>query len=159
MKIAGAEFSSDRRYRYVLWRIWDRAKPMVMYVGLNPSTADEFKDDPTMRRCAGFAKSWGYGGFYMTNLFAYRATFPEELRKQSDPVGPENDRWLLEIMSRVETVVFVWGVHGTLAGRDRTVVGMTSSAYCIGLSKDGHPRHPLYLKAGLSLVPYPINAG
>ena len=91
---SGAELSEDqdRKYRYALWRIWDENKPYVLFIGLNPSTADETKDDPTVRRCIGFTQSWKkYGGVYLANLFAYRATNPRELEVVADPIGPGND--------------------------------------------------------------------
>ena len=90
-------FSPCRRYRYTLWRAWDMFNPgYVMFIGLNPSTADEVQDDPTIRRCIGYAKEWGYGAFCMTNIFAFRATDPRVMKAQADPVGPENDKWLTE---------------------------------------------------------------
>ena len=86
-----AKLSECRKYRYALWRTWDETKPHVMIIGLNPSTADETKDDPTITRCINFAKSWGYGGVCMANLFAYRATEPTVMKGSTDPVGTEND--------------------------------------------------------------------
>jgi hypothetical protein len=157
MNIADAVFSVDRKYRYVLIRIWDSDKPMVNFIGLNPSTADEIKDDPTMRRCCNFAKSWGYGGFYMTNLFAYKATKPEELKKAADPIGQDNDKWLLEIEKKVELVVFAWGVHGKFLNRDYQVINIISQGHFIELSKDGVPKHPLYLKGDLKTKPYVLD--
>ncbi len=151
MKKNGAIFSNDGLYRYVLWRIWDENKPMVNFIGLNPSTADETNDDPTMRRCRGFASSWGYGGFYMTNLFGYKATTPRELKKAFDPIGEENNKWLQEIDSRVDTVVFVWGIHGRFLNRDKDVIELIKKAYYIELTKHGFPKHPLYLKSDLVL--------
>lgn len=149
MILSSAVFSEDRVYRYVLWRIWDGKKPIVNFIGLNPSTADETKDDPTMRRCIGFAKSWGYGGFYMTNLFGYKATKPEDLRKASDPVGIDNNKWLLEIEEKVEKVIFAWGVNGAYLNRDKQVLALIKKGHYLELSKAGYPKHPLYLKGDL----------
>lgn len=157
MNSTDAIFSDDRQYRYVLFRIWDSNKPMVNFIGLNPSTADEIKDDPTMRRCCGFAKSWGYGGFYMTNLFAYKATKPEDLKKALDPIGKDNDKWLLEIEKKVEQVVFAWGVHGKFMNRDEQVKKLITQGYFIDLTKDGHPKHPLYLKNELKTKIWVMN--
>lgn len=151
---SGAVFSDCHRYRYALWRRWDTRKPMVMFIGLNPSTADASVDDPTMRRCGGFARSWGYGGFYMTNLFAYKATRPQDLKAAAHPIGPDNDQWITALAAQAERVVLAWGVHGTLQGRDKAVLGLLDEAWCIGLSKHGHPRHPLYLKADLQPQPF-----
>jgi hypothetical protein len=86
-----AKFSACRKYRYALWRTWDESKPNVMIIGLNPSTADENENDPTITRCINFAKSWGYGGVCVTNLFAYCATVPSDMKESNDPIGSEND--------------------------------------------------------------------
>ena len=88
-----AKFSACRKYRYALWRTWDESKPNVMIIGLNPSTADENENDPTITRCINFAKSWGYGGVCVTNLFAYCATVPSDMKASNDPIGSENDSW------------------------------------------------------------------
>ena len=93
----GAEFSKDRIHRYALYRVWDESKPLIMLIGLNPSTADENKDDPTIKRCVSFAKHWGYGGLIMVNIFAYRATDPRKMKKATDPVGPDNDKWIRKL--------------------------------------------------------------
>lgn len=92
-----ATLSEDRKYRYTLTRIWDETKPKVMFIGLNPSTADETKDDPTIIRCINFAKSWGYGGLEMTNLFAFRATNPKVMKNEKEPIGKDNDTWLKKL--------------------------------------------------------------
>ena len=93
----GAIISDCNKYRYSLWRIWDKEKPIFTFVGLNPSTADHEQDDRTIRRCINFAKSWGGGGIYMANLFAYRATEPQEMMSQEDPIGPDNDAHLKQL--------------------------------------------------------------
>ena len=100
-----AVFSDCRNYRYALWRIWDDAKPYAMFIGLNPSTADETEDDPTIRRCMNFAKDWGYGGLCMTNLFAYRATIPANMMSAADPVGAENNAWLANLAENAGVIV------------------------------------------------------
>ena len=97
----GAIFSGCRTYRYTLWRSWDRDKGDVMFIGLNPSTADETLNDPTVRRCINYAKSWGYGGIYMANMFAFRATDPKEMKQAKDPIGYRNDFWLMDMAQRV----------------------------------------------------------
>src|SRR5262245_38555366 len=89
--LRSAVFSPCRKYRYSLTRIWDAERPNVMFVGLNPSTADDQVDDPTVRRCIGFARKWRFGGMIIVNLFAYRSTDPNRLQEILDPVGPEND--------------------------------------------------------------------
>jgi len=140
-----ATFSPCRRYRYVLRRVWDNQQPLVMFVGLNPSTADEHVDDPTIRRCIGFAKRWGYGSLVMANLFAYRSTDPSLLPLVSDPVGPRNDWWLSRLNRNVNLVVVAWGTNGTLFDRERHVLRLLPTAHCLGLTKNGQPKHPLYL--------------
>src|SRR5687768_16866498 len=106
----GARFSACRTYRFELWRIWDEDGPKLNVIGLNPSTADENLDDPTIRRCIGFARDWGFGGLVMTNLFAYRSTDPKGLAAVDDPVGPNND-YHLEIAACSGTPLAAWGAH------------------------------------------------
>jgi hypothetical protein len=149
-----AVFSKCMRYRYVLRRVWDRSKQSVLFIGLNPSTADATNDDPTIRRCIRFASDWGFGSVTVANLFAYRATQPQKLRRARDPIGPENDRWLQDLQSESDLVVAAWGVHGALRERNLEVLGKISPAYCLGLTKEGHPRHPLYLKASARPRPF-----
>jgi hypothetical protein len=154
---SGAIISPCQKYRYLLWRVWNSDDPVVNLVGLNPSTADETKDDPTMRRCRQFARAWGFGGFLMTNLFAFRATRPSELRAVATPVGPENDSWIVCAARSAERVVAVWGVHGTLLDRDKQVMALLQRrAYCIVVTKSGHPGHPLYLRKDLPLIEFPF---
>ncbi len=136
-------------YRYSLERSWGDA-PRVGFVMLNPNRADEVSDDPTIRRCIGFAKFWGYGGLEVVNLFACRAKTPNLLKQVNDPIGKENDRAILNLANRVELIVVAWGNWGTLRGRDRTVIQLLNShstLYCLGTTKLGQPRHPLYLKS------------
>lgn len=152
--IRSAVFSPDRVYRYELWRQWGES-PIVAFIGLNPSTADETVDDPTIRRCIGFAKSWGCGGLVMLNLFAYRATDPRQLLIAEDPVGPDNDAHLKSAVARSDMTVAAWGVHGKLQNRGWHVVGMLGEGahlQALGLTKDGYPRHPLYLPSATELV-------
>lgn len=101
----GARFSACRNYRYALWRIWDIDKPLVMFIGLNPSTANETTDDPTIRRVVDFAFRWGYGGVYMMNLFAWVTPYPGELATSPDPLG-DNDGWLGRIAGNCEKIIF-----------------------------------------------------
>lgn len=146
--IKGAIISDCGQYRYSLWRIWDEDKPRVLFIMLNPSTADESKDDPTIRRCIGFAKSWGYGGFYVGNLFAYRSSSPKDLLSATHPKGLHNYAHLVDMESKCEKVVFAWG-NGPILKKLKielpTETVGKAPAYCIALSKDGTPKHPLYL--------------
>ena len=151
-----ATFSHCRTYRYALWRNWNgllpNAKGYAMFVGLNPSTADETADDPTIRRCIGFAQAWGYAGLCMTNLFAYRATDPRVMRAAPEPVGEDND-WTLQVLAETAgVVVAAWGAHGTHRSRDAAVRKMLPDLHYLRLTKDGHPGHPLYLPASLQPV-------
>ena len=146
-----ATLSPCRAYRYALWRRWGRG-PYAMFIGLNPSTADEANDDPTIRRCIGFARAWGYEGLCMTNLFAYRATKPADMKKSANPVGCENDRVLVTFSHCAGVVVAAWGTHGTHMGRDQTVRLLVPGLHYLRLTKDGHPAHPLYLPASLRPV-------
>jgi len=140
-------FSPDRMYRYTLWREWDIFNPdYAMFIGLNPSTADEIKNDPTVRRCIGFAKDWGYGALCMTNAFAYRATDPREIISCALPIGSENDKWLVKVAKDAGIVIAAWGVNGSFLSRDKGVLKLLhNSIYCLGKTKDGYPRHPLYV--------------
>jgi hypothetical protein len=152
----GATFSPCRAYRYSLWRKWGPEQGgYAMFVGLNPSTADETLDDPTVRRCIAFAKDWGYSGMLMTNIFAYRATDPEVMKAVSEPVGQENDDTLRRLAQGAGVVVAAWGVHGTHIGREEAVRALLPGIHCLKLTKYGAPGHPLYLKK--TLVPIPFN--
>jgi len=151
---ASAELDDDLIYRYALWRVWDDDRPYVQFIGLNPSTADAVEDDPTIRKCYGFASRWGYGGFCMTNLFAFRATKPAVMKRAVDPVGPENDQWLNAVASFADIQVAAWGLHGRHRGRDKIVLAMFPNLQCIHVTKDGHPGHPLMLGYDSVLRPY-----
>lgn len=150
----GAVFDPTGRYRYLLWRRY-AVGPCVAFIMLNPSTADWGRDDPTIRRCVAFARSWGYGALEVVNLFAYRASSPAELIRVSDPVGPENERYLADAARRADLVVVGWGIHGSLGGRDALVVRLLDAKlYCLGTTQNGQPRHPLYLAATVMPVPW-----
>lgn len=140
----GAEFSECKNYRYALWRIWDESLPLVMMVGLNPSTADAVDNDPTIRYVRKFAEKWGYGGFYMMNCFAYISSKPELIKR--NPMSDEwNNNMLTVIAAKCESVVFAWGKFQIIkqSGRYDELVEMFPNAMCIG-QKDGHPYHPLW---------------
>jgi hypothetical protein len=152
----GASFSPCRRWRYDLWRVWDRGKPTIAFVALNPSTADEKKNDPTIRRCLRFAREWGYGTMHMLNAFGYRATDPRDMKAADDPVGPGNDEAILDTASRADFVVVAWGVHGTHRQRDEQLRELLEDVdlWCLGLTKEGQPRHPLFMRASTQPLPY-----
>ena len=107
--LSGATLSKCRKYRYVLWRVWDKSLPHIMFIGLNPSTANETQNDPTILKCIQYCKHWGYGGFYITNLFAYRSSSPDILKKSKKPIGLKNDYWILKTAKSAEKIVACWG--------------------------------------------------
>lgn len=146
-----AVISRDGKYRYALRRIWDPRKPAVLFVGLNPSTADHRVDDRTIRRCIGFAQAWGFGQLFVANLFAYRTPFPSALRNVDNPVGPYNDRWLRRLANEAKVVVAAWGNHGSYLGRDRDALPLLGRPMCLAMSKRGQPKHPLYIPASAKL--------
>ena len=151
----GATFSACRAYRYSLWRVWDEDGPTLCVIGLNPSTANETADDPTIRRCIGFARAWGYGRLVMTNLFACRSTDPKGLLAVADPVGPENDD-VLELAAGYGGVLAAWGAHPIAKARAAEVLRLLGwrEIECLGLTKGGAPRHPLYVPAATTPVVY-----
>ena len=140
-----AIFSFCRKYRYALWRIWDSSRAPILFIGLNPSTADEKKNDPTIRRCIGYAQDWGYGGLLAGNVFAYCATRPAEMKREPDPVGIENDGWLVRLTNWTDQVIGAWGNHGEFRNRFREIEALLPPLMCLGTTLQGHPRHPLYL--------------
>ena len=142
-----ATFSECRKYRYALWRTWDTSKPYLMFVGLNPSTADEKTDDPTVTRCINYAKSWGYGGVCMVNLFAFRATEPNVMKAASEPVGKDNDDWLKKLANEAGLVVAAWGNDGSYMDRSKKIRELLPNLHCLKINKSGEPAHPLYQKA------------
>lgn len=152
---SSAEFGGDGdRFRYLLTRIINTELPkqkVVSFIGLNPSTADAHTDDPTVRRCIRFAAGWGATTFNMLNLFAYRATDPREMLPYlSGAIGPGNDGTIDRICLQSHMVVCAWGTHGVHIDRgDRVLHSLRhwqAPIYHLGLTKDGHPRHPLYLR-------------
>lgn len=158
----GAVFDASGAYRYRLTRTWDAAGSPVVFIMLNPSTADALRDDPTIRRCVGFARQWGFGALEVVNLFAYRATAPRDLRAAAEPVGPENDQYLLRAARRGRCVVAAWGTSGCYMARDDAVLRLlarTVDLYCLGATRCGCPRHPLYVPRCARLIHYPFQEG
>lgn len=147
-----AEISVCGQYRYALRRIWDSNEPSVLFIALNPSTADAHLDDSTLRRCIKFAATWGYGGVTMANLFAFRATSPKVLRRVADPVGPENDMWLDELTTAAKAVVAAWGNLGRLHDRAAIVSRRLGKLYCLERTVSGAPKHPLYVRGTANLT-------
>lgn len=145
-----AVYSPCERYRYLLTRVWDPAGEKALFVMLNPSTATEFQNDPTVERCERRARALGFGAFRVTNIFAFRATDPRVMRAEVDPVGPGNDAAIRESAEAwADRIVCAWGTHGAHLGRGAAVEallrGTGRQLFTLGLSKDGHPKHPLYI--------------
>ena len=157
---AQAVFSACGHYRYWLERSWDQARPRLVFLGLNPSRADAERDDPTLRRLLGFARSWGYGALEVLNLFGRCSASPAVLRRCSDPIGDDNDRWLRQRIARLrcpagDALWLGWGNGGGWRQRDQQVLGVIAAALPPGVpllalerTASGQPRHPLYISAG-----------
>lgn len=144
-----AVYSDCERYRYALTRIWDVQGRRALFIMLNPSTATEVQNDPTVERCERRARTLGFGGFRVLNIFAYRATDPKVMRAASDPVGPDNDNAILEALEWADQVICAWGTHGAHLDRGERVAEVLRAAkvplFHLGISKAGHPKHPLYI--------------
>lgn len=163
---AFALFSPDRAHRYLLGRRWvPELGKTAVFLMLNPSTADAFKLDPTLRRCKDFAQRWGCGGMAIVNLYAYRATKPKVMLAAPDPVGPANDTVIAAVSAHLgERGVFVagWGNHGAAGGRGAAMSSLlfhiARDTYCLAMNSSGHPQHPLYVPAVAELRPLPTIA-
>lgn len=163
--ISSAFISECGQYRYELRRTLDESRPKVMFIMLNPSTANAEIDDPTIRRCVGFAKIWGYGGILVGNLFAYRATEPKTLLTVADPIGHENLNHLKVMYDESDTAICAWG-NGKLVERlgkkfgddYKPLSGFLGRIYYLELANDGTPKHPLYLKGDLKPVRFEVPA-
>jgi hypothetical protein len=144
-----ATYSDCERYRYALTRTWDAGGKRVLFVMLNPSKATEVQNDPTVERCERRARALGFGAFQVTNIFAWRDTDPFQMRKAKDPIGPGNDAAILAGVAWADQVIAAWGTHGAHMNRGPQVTtllqGTGKPLYTLGLSKHGHPKHPLYI--------------
>jgi len=155
---SGATFDRSRRYRYQLWRQWDEKLPNVVFLMLNPSKADAEKNDQTISTCIRMATRFGFGSLDVVNLFAFCATYPEELRAAKNPIGKLNDRYILDAVSAAEQVILAWGNHGEMRGRSAEVLELIEEhehkLVCLGTTKSAQPRHPLYVPSTIALKPY-----
>ena len=146
---SSAVYSPCEHYRYLLTRVWDPDGPKALFVMLNPSTATEMQNDPTVERCERRARTLGYGAFRVTNIFAWRATDPWAMRAVADPVGPLNDAALMASAGWADLVLCAWGTHGAHLGRGARVAALLRGSgkplHHLGLSQQGHPKHPLYI--------------
>ena len=154
---SGAVFTDDRTHRLYLWRRWNKSLPWVMFIGLNPSTADERLNDPTVRRCIGFADRWGFGGMFMCNAFTLVSTDPGTLNSEV-PVVREAHLAMRIIRGRCREAVAAWGslITQVESGKDRVdrIKHDLSPLHCLGTTKQGHPCHPLYLPYSVERVRY-----
>lgn len=146
-----AKISKCTRYRYALWREWDAGKPQVLFVMLNPSTADHRLDDATIKQCIRFAKKWRCGRLAVVNLFAYRTSQPERLKRAEAPIGRDNARWIRKLSVQSDLIVAAWGNNGVFRKRDKRVTAMLVSPKCLGLTNQDAPIHPLYLPLNVRL--------
>lgn len=146
---AGAIFCPKRIYRYSLWRRWRSTGRHVHWIMLNPSTADELRLDPSVTRCIGYTRDWGYAAAHVSNIFALRSTDPKALYHHLDPVGPGNNAAILRACESSSLVIVAWGIHGRLNNRGKEVLRLLAKAevlvHSLHVTKDGHPGHPLYL--------------
>lgn len=153
-----AVYSDCERYRYELTREWDAGSKRVAFVMLNPSTATEVQNDPTVERCERRARALGFGAFRVCNIFAWRATDPRDMRAAADPVGPENDAAIMNAAKWADTLVCAWGTHGAHLDRGPMVEALLRATDVplthLGLSKAGHPKHPLYISYSVQPLPW-----
>ena len=155
---ASCKFSKSKLYRYSLRRTWALgSRKQVLFIGLNPSSADSESDDPTIRRCVQFASSWGFNSLEMVNLFAFRATYPKDLFGDMDPVGLHNDGWIRKAHQRSSLTIACWGSSGLFKNRAEIVMNSIDNLFCIKKNKDETPSHPLYLNSKITPRPYIIN--
>lgn len=147
--IKSAVIDSTEKYRYLLTRIWDEDLPPAVFIMLNPSTADAEVDDPTIKRCMNFAKTWNCGGIKVVNVFAYRATNPKELLKVQNPIGIENEKYIREALINAGLIILAWGSSCTKLKKGylkvKELLKNIELFYCLGITNDGFPKHPLYL--------------
>lgn len=148
-----ASLSRCQTYRYSLTREWSNGRTVAV-IGLNPSTADSTIDDPTVRRCVGFAYSWGFARLVIVNLFAYRSRHPERLASVDDPIGPMNDRCLRRVVEIADLTLVAWGNRGGFLDRDRALLAWLPEPHCLGVTSQGFPRHPLYVPASAEPIPF-----
>ena len=149
-----AVYSNCELYRYSLTRSWDSSAKKVLFIMLNPSTATEIQNDPTVERCERRAKALGYGAFKVCNIFAYRSTDPKIMRLQKDPIGPENDKIIIKSANWSNNIICAWGTNGSHLNRGKKIEELLRAKNFtlthLGLSKDGHPKHPLYISYSVS---------
>jgi hypothetical protein len=157
-----AVYSACERYRYALTRVWDASAPRLLFVMLNPSTATEIANDPTVERCERRARLLGYGAMRITNIFAWRETDPARLKRAPAPEGPDNIAMLEASVAGADAVLCAWGVHGAHLAQGARVADQLAASgkplLALGETRDGHPRHPLYVSYATQPRPWPVTA-
>lgn len=153
-----AAFSECGKYRWMLGRHWNSKAPRLLFIGVNPSVADKFKTDPTIRKVIEFAQLFGCGGFYVGNLHGFISPYPEVMRAAADSIGPDNDKWLRRMIDESVVILCAWGNHGTFLDRDLVVMQMIRDAgkiaRCLGVNANGTAVHPLMQPYSATLRPY-----
>jgi hypothetical protein len=155
--LTGAEFDETRVWRYSLWRKLRKTGKTILWIGLNPSTADESVDDPTVHRMVDYSWRWGFAMVYVANIFAYRSTDPRPLRDIVDPVGAENNRWIARLRKQSDLCICAWGNWARVRNRGDEVLKLLEKygpLHCMGLNKTGYPKHPLYLRKKLEAIEF-----
>ena len=154
-----AVYSDCEKYRYSLTRIWDNQGRKALFIMLNPSTATEVQNDPTVERCERRARALGFGGFRVTNIFAWRDTDPKKMRAATDPIGPHNDAAILDSCPWADQILCAWGAHGAHRERGKSIESSLRNTelplHHLGLTKAGHPKHPLYISYAQQPMPWP----
>jgi len=151
-----AIFSEDKQYRYVLTRVWKEPSNPILWIMLNPSTADEYQLDPTLTRCLNFSQDWNFSEMIICNLFSLRSTNPKNLYSHKNPIGPENLKYILEESKRANMIMVGWGNHSNLDinWRNNLLNSLNKSLYCLGRNKNGNPSYPLYKSSKLKPILY-----
>jgi len=148
-------FSKDGKYRYFIIKTWDKSKPRIMFIMLNPSTKHDLDSPNALSKCIEYAKIWDYGSICIVNIFAFRSNTPTGLYSERDPIGPENDKFIKIFAKHVDMILLGWGNHGIYKNRGKEILKLLkpfeNKLYCLDLNKSGEPRHPLYLSE--SLIP------
>ena len=144
--------SKCNKYRYELRRAWNSSKPQIMFILLNPSTADDIEDDPTIKKCISYTKRLKGGSIVVCNIFSYRSTDPRLMKQHNDPVGPNNDYWIKKNAKESKLIIAGWGKHGSYLGRAEEICRMLPKMHCFKINKDGSPTHFLYLPSNLKPI-------
>ena len=160
--LRSAKFDEEHKHRYYLSRIWDDSHSKILFIGLNPSKADDVEDDNTVRRLITFSQSWGFGGFYIVNLYSFIATEPEDMirwyymrtNKMQRALFKQNMEYALRYARICSMTAFCWGAGIPNEEASTRYIRTFRDAYCFGHTKDGHPKHPLFLAGNTELIKF-----